>query len=104
MTTPPQTQNRARPLVAEDPRWERIVARDKTADGQLWYSVSTTGVYCRPSCPSRIADPRNVQLHISLEAAKATGFRLCKRCNPDGASLDAQNAALVARACQIIEE
>ena len=105
MTTTP-TKNRARvPLsVSEDPRWERIVARDKTADGQLWYSVSTTGVYCRPSCPSRIADPRNVQLHNSLEGAKATGFRPCKRCNPDGASLDAQNAALVARACQIIEE
>jgi AraC family transcriptional regulator of adaptative response/methylated-DNA-[protein]-cysteine methyltransferase len=39
--------------VAEDPRWSRIVAREKTADGHLWYSVSTTGIYCRPSCPSR---------------------------------------------------
>jgi len=43
--------------VIEDPRWARIVARDKTADGQLWYSVSSTGVYCRPSCPSRIGQP-----------------------------------------------
>jgi AraC family transcriptional regulator of adaptative response/methylated-DNA-[protein]-cysteine methyltransferase len=103
-TTPIKNRTGVPPSVSEDPRWERIVARDKTADGQLWYSVSTTGVYCRPSCPSRIADPRNVQLHTSLEAAKATGFRPCKRCNPDGASLDAQNAALVARACQIIEE
>ena len=46
--------------VADDPRWSRIVARDKTADGRFWYSVSTTGVYCRPSCPSRTANPRNV--------------------------------------------
>ena len=90
--------------VADDPRWARIVARDKTADGRFWYSVSTTGVYCRPSCPSRAANPRNVQLHDCLEDARATGFRPCARCNPDGPSLEAGNAALVARACRIIEE
>jgi len=89
--------------VAEDPRWARIVARDKSADGKLWYSVSTTGVYCRPSCPSRTANPKNVQLHDSLEEAKATGFRPCLRCNPDAPSADAGNAALVEKACRIIE-
>jgi AraC family transcriptional regulator of adaptative response/methylated-DNA-[protein]-cysteine methyltransferase len=89
--------------VADDPRWARIVARDKTADGELWYSVSTTGVYCRPSCPSRAANPRNVQLHGSLQEARATGFRACKRCNPDGPSLESENAALVAKACRTIE-
>ena len=92
------------PSVADDPRWARIVARDKTADGHLWYSVSTTGVYCRPSCPSRTANPENIQLHDTLESAKATGFRPCKRCNPDGPSIETENAALVARACRIIEE
>jgi AraC family transcriptional regulator, regulatory protein of adaptative response / methylated-DNA-[protein]-cysteine methyltransferase len=90
--------------VADDPRWARIVARDKKADGHLWYSVYTTGVYCRPSCPSRTANPKNVQLHDTLESAKATGFRPCKRCNPDGPSIEAENAALVAKACRIIEE
>uniref|UniRef100_A0A9E8CTK4 methylated-DNA--[protein]-cysteine S-methyltransferase n=1 Tax=Bosea sp. NBC_00436 TaxID=2969620 RepID=A0A9E8CTK4_9HYPH len=90
--------------VAEDPRWARIAARDKTADGQLWYSVATTGVYCRPSCPSRTANPRNVALHDTLEGARATGFRPCPRCNPDGPSLECENAALVARACRVIEE
>jgi AraC family transcriptional regulator of adaptative response/methylated-DNA-[protein]-cysteine methyltransferase len=90
--------------VADDPRWARIVARDKTADGHLWYSVVTTGVYCRPSCPSRTAKPKNVQLHDSLESAKATGFRPCKRCHPDGLSADAENGALVAKACRMIEE
>jgi AraC family transcriptional regulator of adaptative response/methylated-DNA-[protein]-cysteine methyltransferase len=89
--------------VADDVRWARIVVRDKTADGRFWYSVSTTGVYCRPSCPSRVANPINVQLHDTLEDAKATGFRPCKRCNPDGPSIEAENAALVARACRIIE-
>ncbi|WP_293799904.1 bifunctional DNA-binding transcriptional regulator/O6-methylguanine-DNA methyltransferase Ada [uncultured Bosea sp.] len=90
--------------VAEDPRWTRIAARDKTADGQLWYSVATTGVYCRPSCPSRTANPRNVALHDTLEGARATGFRPCRRCNPDGPSLECENAALIARACRVIEE
>jgi AraC family transcriptional regulator of adaptative response/methylated-DNA-[protein]-cysteine methyltransferase len=102
--TPTKTRQPSPSSLAEDPRWARIIARDKTADGQLWYSVSTTGVYCRPSCPSRIANPSNVQLHDSLESAKATGFRPCRRCNPDGASIDAQNTALVAKACRIIEE
>jgi AraC family transcriptional regulator, regulatory protein of adaptative response / methylated-DNA-[protein]-cysteine methyltransferase len=92
------------PSVADDPRWARIVARDKTADGRFWYSVLTTGVYCRPSCPSRRANPQNVQLHDSLESAKATGFRPCKRCHPDALSIEGEHVALVAKACRIIEE
>ena len=99
-----EPQRSTQSSVADDPRWARIVARDKTADGHLWYSVVTTGVYCRPSCPSRTANPKNVQLHDSLECAKATGFRPCKRCNPDGLSADAENAALVAKVCRMIEE
>jgi AraC family transcriptional regulator of adaptative response/methylated-DNA-[protein]-cysteine methyltransferase len=102
--TPNKTQNCRPPPVADDPRWLRIVARDKTADGQLWYSVATTGVYCRPSCPSRTANPKNVQLHETLQSARATGFRPCRRCNPDAASLESENAALIAKACRIIED
>src|SRR5262245_49395503 len=99
-----EPQTSTPPSVADDPRWARIAARDKTADGQLWYSVATTGVYCRPSCPSRIANPKNVQLHDTLEGARATGFRPCMRCNPDGSSIDDKNAALVAKACRLIED
>ncbi|MBV8684551.1 MAG: bifunctional DNA-binding transcriptional regulator/O6-methylguanine-DNA methyltransferase Ada [Caulobacteraceae bacterium] len=90
--------------TADDPRWARIVARDHTSDGQFWYSVATTGVYCRPSCPSRGANPKNVTIHDTLAAARATGFRPCKRCKPDGESLEAENAVLVAKACRLIEE
>ncbi|MGZ9721997.1 bifunctional DNA-binding transcriptional regulator/O6-methylguanine-DNA methyltransferase Ada [Rhizobium miluonense] len=105
MTSMTKIFPRSRALsVVDDPRWARIVARDKTADGQLWYSVSTTGVYCRPSCASRAANPKNVALHDTLASARATGFRPCKRCNPDGLSLECENAALVARACRMIEE
>jgi AraC family transcriptional regulator, regulatory protein of adaptative response / methylated-DNA-[protein]-cysteine methyltransferase len=99
-----KTPNPPTPSAADDPRWARIVARDKTADGHFWYSVLTTGVYCRPSCPSRTTNPKNVQLHDTLESARATGCRPCRRCNPDGPSIEAENAALVAKACRIIEE
>ncbi|HEY4341466.1 MAG TPA: bifunctional DNA-binding transcriptional regulator/O6-methylguanine-DNA methyltransferase Ada [Steroidobacteraceae bacterium] len=89
--------------TARDPRWARILARDRSADGTFWYSVKTTGIYCRPSCPSRNANPKNVTLHDTLQSAQATGYRACKRCNPAGASREATNAALVARACRLIE-
>jgi AraC family transcriptional regulator, regulatory protein of adaptative response / methylated-DNA-[protein]-cysteine methyltransferase len=92
------------PTAAADPRWARVLARDRTADGEFWYSVATTGVFCRPSCPSRAANPRNVQFHDTLKAAKATGFRPCKRCNPDGPSVEVENAAIVAKACRLIEQ
>ena len=90
--------------VENDPRWARIVARDRTADGHFWYSVATTGVYCRPSCASRIPNPENVHLHDSLESARATGCRPCKRCNPDGPSIHATHATLIAKACRMISE
>lgn len=100
MTAPrPSPQN-----IASDPRWARVVARDRSADGLFWYSVATTGVYCRPSCPSRTANPVNVALHDTLREARATGFRPCKRCNPEGSSPDAENAALVEQACRLIED
>src|SRR6202790_1136304 len=99
-----ESQKSAHPSTADDPRWARVVSRHKTADGHLWYSVVTTGVYCRPSCPSRMANPKNVQLHDSLESARVTGFRPCKRCNPEGLSAEAENAALVAKVCRIIED
>ena len=97
-------QRRNHADVANDPRWARIVTRDRTADGHLWYSVVTTGVYCRPSCPSRSANPKNVQLHDTIEEAMATGFRPCKRCNPDRLSVEAENVAVAARACRLIEQ
>ncbi len=83
--------------VLEDERWGRVVARDRSADGEFWYSVATTGIYCRPSCPSRTANPKNVQLHDTLADAKATGHRPCMRCNPDGQSIEDENAILVAK-------
>ena len=65
-----------------DPRWARVVARDADADGKFYYSVKTMGVYCRPSCPSRLARPENVTFHATCDEAEKSGFRPCKRCKP----------------------
>ncbi len=89
--------------IEDDPRWRRILARDATADGQFWYSVATTGVYCRPSCPSRHANPANVAIHDTLDDARRTGFRPCKRCRPDEESPEAARATIAAEACRRIE-
>lgn len=83
-----------------DPRWAAVVARDPAADGLFFYSVKTTGVYCRPSCASRTARPENVAFHASAAAAERAGFRPCKRCRLDQ---PAGQAARVAELCRLIE-
>ena len=100
--TAPTSRDNTIPLEC-DPRWIRIVARDKAADGCFWYSVATTRIYCRPSCPSRTANPRNVTIHDTLKDARESGCRPCKRCNPEGSSTDAGNAALIEAAARKIE-
>jgi len=86
-----------------DSRWAAVVARDPKADGKFFYSVRTTGVYCRPSCGSRQAKRENVTFHASIAAAERAGFRPCKRCKPDQAPLAAQHAATIAKTCRRIE-
>src|SRR5262249_33171577 len=90
--------------TVEDTRWGAVVARDSAADGQFVYSVKTTGVYCRPSCAARLAKPENVQFHRTCADAERAGFRPCKRCKPDQASLTQQHAATVAELCRFIEQ
>ncbi|MEC5384964.1 bifunctional DNA-binding transcriptional regulator/O6-methylguanine-DNA methyltransferase Ada [Uliginosibacterium sp. H3] len=86
-----------------DPRWAAVAGRDATADGKFYYSVQTTGVYCRPSCVARAALPENVAFHATREAAEQAGFRPCKRCKPDQPALAEQHVARVTEACRIIE-
>jgi AraC family transcriptional regulator of adaptative response/methylated-DNA-[protein]-cysteine methyltransferase len=91
-------------VTEHDPRWIAVVARDPKADGTFWYSVKTTGVYCRPSCAARLALPQNVRFHATPKDAEQAGFRPCKRCKPDQLSLLEQQAAKVTAACRMIEE
>jgi AraC family transcriptional regulator of adaptative response/methylated-DNA-[protein]-cysteine methyltransferase len=89
--------------TVNDSRWTAVVARDPAADGKFFYSVKTTGVYCRPSCAARLARPENVQFHATRAEAERAGFRPCKRCRPDQPALAEQHAAKVAEICRIIE-
>jgi AraC family transcriptional regulator of adaptative response/methylated-DNA-[protein]-cysteine methyltransferase len=86
-----------------DPRWAAVVARDKTADSKFYYSVSTTGVYCRPSCAARLAKPENVRFHLTCRDAEKAGFRPCKRCKPDQRSFIEERATKVQGICRLIE-
>ena len=89
--------------MTDEERYEAVRRRAKAFDGVFWYSVRTTGVYCRPNCAARLARRENVAFHMSCEAAEAAGFRPCKRCRPTGLSKEAEHAAAVARACALIE-
>src|SRR3990172_1022765 len=77
-------------------RWAAVVSRDKSFDGKFYYSVATTGVYCRPSCPARLAKRSNVAFHITPAAAEAAGFRACKRCKPKEPPLEVRYATKIA--------
>jgi AraC family transcriptional regulator, regulatory protein of adaptative response / methylated-DNA-[protein]-cysteine methyltransferase len=98
----PRSLPRPAPASA-DARWAALRARDPNADGSFFYSVSTTGVYCRPSCGARPARPENVAFHASAAEAERAGFRACKRCKPDQPALAERRAELVADLCRYID-
>jgi AraC family transcriptional regulator of adaptative response/methylated-DNA-[protein]-cysteine methyltransferase len=79
------------------------MARDPSFDGRFYYSVATTGVYCRPSCAARRPKRENVDFHATGADAEAAGFRPCKRCKPDLPPLHERHVAKVAQACRLIE-
>jgi AraC family transcriptional regulator of adaptative response/methylated-DNA-[protein]-cysteine methyltransferase len=89
--------------ASEEARWGALAERDRRADGHFVYSDRTTGVYCRPSCPSRPARRENVAFHADGAAARAAGFRPCLRCRPDEPQGE-RRAEAIARACRAIEE
>ncbi len=104
MNTNDPNQERKLATAGADSRWAAVLARDAQADDTFFYAVRTTGVYCRPSCPSRRANPKNVAFFDSCEAAEQAGFRPCKRCQPRAASLTDRRAATVARICEFIQQ
>jgi AraC family transcriptional regulator, regulatory protein of adaptative response / methylated-DNA-[protein]-cysteine methyltransferase len=92
------------PFASDAERLDAVARRDPAADGFFFYSVRTTGVYCRPSCPSRGARRENVAFHATAVAAERAGFRPCKRCRPNEPALADRRASAIARACRLIEE
>ncbi|WP_246504911.1 bifunctional DNA-binding transcriptional regulator/O6-methylguanine-DNA methyltransferase Ada [Microvirga antarctica] len=93
-----------RTAIEHDPRWASVAARDRASDGAFVYAVKTTGIYCRPSCPSRRAAPGNVSFHATAPDAELAGFRACKRCRPERATVSEPHAEAIAEACRTIAD
>jgi AraC family transcriptional regulator of adaptative response/methylated-DNA-[protein]-cysteine methyltransferase len=91
------------PAVNDDQRWDAVRRRDKAADGRFVLAVKTTRIYCRPSCPARTAKRENMLFYPDGATAAQAGFRPCKRCRPEAASLAERQSKVVAEACRAIE-
>jgi len=89
--------------AANEQRWEAVSARDASRDGEFVFAVSSTGVYCRPSCPSRRPRRENVQFFRTPELAERGGYRECLRCRPKASSGNPQ-ADGVKAICRFIEQ
>ncbi|WP_020167364.1 MULTISPECIES: bifunctional DNA-binding transcriptional regulator/O6-methylguanine-DNA methyltransferase Ada [Methylotenera] len=87
----------------KDSRWAQVQTRDASVDGTFYYSVSTTGIYCKPSCGARQPRPEHVAFHDSCAEAELAGFRACKRCKPGQTNLAESQAILIAQSCRLIE-
>lgn len=88
-------------MKLQESRWEAVLARDARADGAFVYAVKSTGVYCRPSCPSRRPGRAQVEFFAAPAHAERAGFRPCRRCHPDGRS---PSAAMADRLRRHIED
>lgn len=88
---------------SDDVRWRAVCGRDARFDGVFVYGVRSTGVFCRPSCPSRRAARRNVRFFDLAEAAVAAGFRPCLRCRPEEPAANHPRLDVVGQVCSMIE-
>lgn len=88
----------------DEERWITLCERSRAADGEFFYGVVTTGIYCRPSCPARRPRRENVRFYESASAAEQSGFRACKRCKPGSESIEERQAAIVERVCRLLDD
>lgn len=103
--TPPAPSLPAGRTATDDAaRWAAVLARDRSADGRFVYSVRSTGIFCRPSCPARRPNPENVAFHDSPDAARSAGFRPCMRCRPEAVQAGDEPPEWVARLCRHIAQ
>ncbi|MEA2572850.1 MAG: AraC family transcriptional regulator [Chloroflexia bacterium] len=91
-------------LLSEESCWEAVLRRDSGLDGAFVYGVRSTGVFCRPSCPSRRPRREQVRFFPIPEAAEQAGFRSCLRCKPSDAEVHDPHLGLVQRVCRLIEQ
>jgi AraC family transcriptional regulator, regulatory protein of adaptative response / methylated-DNA-[protein]-cysteine methyltransferase len=88
----------------DDQRWSAVLQKDQRADGVFYTAVKTTGIYCRPICPSRLPLRKNVIFFASPEEAETAGFRACKRCQPKKIAQTSPNEAAIIATCQMIDQ
>src|SRR6266576_2093859 len=88
---------------SDDRYWDAVIARDSKRDGEFFFAVSTTGVYCRPSCAARRPRRENVQFFRTPEAAEQAGYRACLRCRPRAFTGNAESDGVKA-ICRFIEQ
>ncbi|MGR8007399.1 DNA-3-methyladenine glycosylase 2 family protein [Streptomyces hypolithicus] len=89
----------------EDSKYEAVTSRDARFDGEFFFAVTTTGIYCRPSCPAVTPRRKNVRFYPTAAAAQGNGFRACRRCRPDAVPGSADwnaRADVVGRAMRMI--
>ncbi|MHC5261687.1 bifunctional transcriptional activator/DNA repair enzyme AdaA [Streptomyces sp. UC4497] len=92
-------------MTDEDTRYEAVRSRDARFDGEFFFAVETTGIYCRPSCPAVTPKRHNVRYYATAAAAQGSGFRACRRCRPDAVPGSADwnvRADVVGRAMRLI--
>jgi AraC family transcriptional regulator of adaptative response/methylated-DNA-[protein]-cysteine methyltransferase len=99
----PAQISRAQTSDGDDQRWDAIVGRDSSRDGEFVFAVSSTGVYCRPSCPARRPRRENVKFYSRPEQAEKAGFRACLRCRPRSLSGNPQSDS-AKEICRYIEQ
>ncbi len=86
-----------------DACWQAVLAKDSSQDEAFVYAVRSTGVFCRPCCPSRRPQRKNVLFFDSPNAAEQAGFRPCRRCRPRNPGSGRERQELITRLCQYIE-
>lgn len=88
---------------SDDQRWQAVSRNDKKADGIFYYAVKTTGIFCRPSCSSRLPNRANVEYILTCEEAEKKGYRPCQKCSPKEFSKTSETEEKIIRACRSIE-
>lgn len=90
-------------LDSDDAKWQAVLARESRFDGQFVFAVSSTGIYCRPSCPARRPKRENVSFFQLPDASERAGFRACRRCHPRSESAEDSRMKMTREVCRIID-
>ena len=89
-------------MLDQDKCWKAVLSKDKSVDGEFYFGVKTTGVYCRPSCPARTPLRRNVRFYATRGEAEQDGLRACLRCRPAAVTAADSNKLRIRRLCEYI--